>query len=110
MRVLYLTSDRIGDGDEALGRLLLRNFLGKLAESRAPVHRVLLLNRAVFLGLQGAETLESLKELEARGAVVTACITCLDHYGVEDRLAVGAPGTMAETVEALTQAEAVLRP
>ncbi len=110
MRVLYLSSDRIGDGDEALGRLLMRNFLGKLAESGEKVDRVLLLNRGVFLALEGAETLESLRVLQSRGAAVTACITCLHHYGVEERLRVGAPGTMAETVEALCAARVVLRP
>jgi len=110
VRVLYLSSDRIGDGDEELGRLLMRNFLGKLAESKTPVDRVLLLNRGVFLALEGAETLESLRELESRGATVTACITCLDHYKVEERLRVGAPGTMAETVEVLQRAEVILRP
>jgi len=110
MSVLYITSDRIGDGDEALGRLLMRNFLGKLAESGERVERVLLLNRGVFLALEGAETLESLREMESKGAVVTACITCLGHYGVENRLRVGVAGTMGETVEALRTADRVLTP
>ncbi|MEW5765493.1 MAG: sulfurtransferase-like selenium metabolism protein YedF [Acidobacteriota bacterium] len=110
MSVLYITSDRIGDGDEALGRLLMRNFLGKLAESGERVERVLLLNRGVFLALEGAETLETLREMESKGAVVTACITCLGHYGVENRLRVGVAGTMGETVEALRTADRVLTP
>ncbi|MEW6758797.1 MAG: sulfurtransferase-like selenium metabolism protein YedF [Acidobacteriota bacterium] len=110
MSVLYITSDRIGDGDEPLGRLLLRNFLGKLAESGEKVERILLLNRGIFLALEGAETLETLREMEAKGAVVTACLTCLDHYGAEDRLRVGVPGTMGEAVEALRTADRVLRP
>ncbi len=110
MTVLYITSDRIGDGDEPLGRVLMRNFLGKLAESGERMDRVLLLNRGIFLALEGAETLETLRELESRGAVVTACLTCLDHYGAEDRLRVGVPSNMGETVEALRTAERVLRP
>lgn len=110
MSVLYITSDRIGDGDESLGRLLMRNFLGQILEQDESADRVLLLNRGVFLALEGAETLETLRELEAKGARVSACLTCLNHYGVLDRLAVGAPGTMAETVDALRSADRILRP
>lgn len=110
VNVLYLGSDRIGDGEEALGKLLMRNFLGQVAEQEVKVDRVLLLNRGVFLALDGAETLKSLRALQSRGAIVTACTTCLNHYGVQDRLGVGAPGTMAETVEVLALAHRVLRP
>lgn len=108
MTMLLLTSDRLGEGDEPLGKKLMKNFLAQVAEQGTPVDRVALLNRAVYLACEGSEVLESLRAIEARGAKVRSCITCLEHYGLDTRLAAGEIGTMAETVQALGEADKVI--
>lgn len=100
MAYLLLTSDKLGDGDEALGRKLMKNFLGQLIEQAVPIEEAGLLNRAVFLACEGSEVLESLQAIEARGTRVLACITCLEHYGLDTKLAAGEIGTMAGIVKA----------
>ncbi len=110
MLLLYLNSDRMGSGDDTLGRKLLRLFLEKLAASEVAVDFVLCLNHGVFLTTQGSEVLDSLKALEQRGARIATCGTCLEYHGLKDQLAIGVVGGMPQTVELFATAERIIAP
>lgn len=110
MTFLYLDSDRIGQGDEELGRKLLRIFLEKLVASEVKVDFVACLNTGSFLTTEEGPALESLRALAARGSIITTCGTCLDHYQRKERLLIGAVGGMQQTVELFASAERVIAP
>jgi selenium metabolism protein YedF len=99
-RVLFL-SDRIGRGDDELGRVLMKNFLYSLARNEQRPAAVMLMNEGVRLACEGSESLEDLRLLAENGVAVKACGTCLDFLGLMDRLAVGEVGTMPASVAAL---------
>ena len=110
MTFLYLSSDRMGSGDEELGRKLLRNFLAKLVASEVHVDFVACLNDGIRLTTEEGECLESLRVLEARGATILSCGTCLDHHGRRDRVLLGHIGGMPQTVELFATADRVIAP
>ena len=110
MTFLYLSPDRMGSGDAALGRRLLELFLEKLAASGTQVDLVGCVNGGVQLTTEGSAVIESLRALEARGARIATCGTCLDHFGLRDKLAIGEVGTMEQSVEVMASAERVIRP
>jgi selenium metabolism protein YedF len=110
LTVLYLSSDHMGAGDEDLGRRLLRLFLEKLAASEVPVDFVACLNGGIFLTTDGSEVLASLRALEARGARIATCGTCLEHHRLTTRLAIGVVGGMPQTVEMFASADRVIAP
>ncbi|MBX6424060.1 sulfurtransferase-like selenium metabolism protein YedF [Thermosulfurimonas sp. F29] len=110
LRVVVISSDRMGDGDEDLGRRLLINFLKTLPEVSPPPQALIFYNRGVFLVTEGAPALEALKTLEDRGVEIIACWTCLSHYGLEDKLGVGRAGNMYEILSLLMRATVILRP
>ena len=110
MTFLYLCSDRVGSGDDTLGRKLLQSFLEKLAAAEIQVDFVACLNGGVFLTTEGSEVLASLRALESRGARIATCSTCLKHHGLEERLAIGVVGGMAQTVELFATADRVIAP
>ena len=110
MVFLFLNSDRMGQGDDVLGRKLLLSFLEQLAVSDVAVDLVGCVNDGVRLTSKGSAALESLRTLEGRGARIASCGTCLDHLGIRDALALGEVGTMAQTVQVMAQAERILRP
>lgn len=110
MTLLYLNSDRMGHGDDALGRTLMAAFLEKLLDSGTPVHAVACVNSGVHLTTDGSVVVELLHVLEARGARIASCATCLDHYDLRDSLVVGEVGSMPQTVEALATADRVIQP
>jgi selenium metabolism protein YedF len=107
---LYLNADVMGQGDPELGRKLLRVFLEKLAASDVRVDLVGCVNSGVHLTTEGSEVLESLRALEARGARIASCGTCLDHLGLRDALRIGEVGDMAATVQVMAAADRVIRP
>ena len=48
--------------------------------------------------------------LEAAGVSITICQTCLDHYGLIDKVAVGRIGGMDAIVSLITTADEVITP
>ena len=59
---------------------------------------------------EDADTLEDLKTLESEGVKILTCGTCLDFYGIKDKLAVGAVTNMYEIVETMENAKSIVRP
>lgn len=110
MTLLLLASDGMGEGDPELGRRLMRSFLERLVEAGADVDMIGCVNRGVYLAVEGSRVLDSLRVLQSSGARVRACITCLEHYGLSDGLAIGETGTMADLAEAVISADKVIRP
>jgi len=48
--------------------------------------------------------------MEAMGVEIRTCGTCLNHYGLEERLRVGDVTNMYDITEILMQAEKIIRP
>jgi len=109
MTLLYLDSDHMGRGDAALGRKLLKSFLGELLASPHTPDLIGCLNHGVLLTTEGSPVLDELRALQAKGARVASCGTCLDVLGLRDKLQVGEVGGMSTTVELLNTAERVIR-
>jgi selenium metabolism protein YedF len=110
MTFLYLSSDRMGNGDDKLGRRLLQAFLGKLADSGVPVDLVGCVNSGVALTTAAGPALEALRRLETTGARIASCGTCLDHFNLRQALLIGEVGTMDGTVKVMAEADRVIRP
>ena len=60
--------------------------------------------------MEGSASLEDLKNLEAQGVEIMTCGTCLNYYGLSDKLAVGEVTNMYAIVEKLTTADLVVMP
>lgn len=108
-RILLITSDRLGDGADELGHLLMRNFIHTLLETAERPDRILFLNSGVLLTIQGAETIEALSALAGLGVDLASCGVCLDFYKKKDQLAVGRTTNMFSTAEQLLGAASVIR-
>ncbi len=92
--VVAIGSESMGNGDETLGRMLMKSYLYSLTELDAPPAYILLFNGGVRLAVQGAASIEDLRVLEERGTQVAVCGACLDFYNLKDTLAVGTVSNM----------------
>ncbi|MBI5232347.1 MAG: sulfurtransferase-like selenium metabolism protein YedF [Coriobacteriales bacterium] len=106
-RVLVI-SDRMGNGDDELGRLLMRNFLYSLARDENRPSAVMFANGGVQLVCEGSDVVDDLRLLVENGVAVRACGTCLDFLGLEEKVLVGEVGTMAQSVAALMGADDIV--
>ena len=60
--------------------------------------------------MEGSESLEDLRKLEAQGVEILTCGTCLNFYGLTEKLAVGGVTNMYAIVETLAGAGKVIKP
>ena len=51
-----------------------------------------------------------MKTLEAQGVEIMTCGTCLDYYGLKEKLKVGTVTNMYSIVETMNNADKILRP
>lgn len=107
--VMLIGSDRLGDGPEELGRLLMRNFIMTLLELDALPDRMLFVNSGVLLTAAGSEVIEDLETLGNRGVEVLSCGVCLDYFKKKELLAAGGVTNMFTIAESLLGASSVVR-
>ncbi|MEW6665564.1 MAG: sulfurtransferase-like selenium metabolism protein YedF [Thermodesulfobacteriota bacterium] len=106
--LVMVAADRMGHGDDELGKKLLFNFLKTLMEMGHDLWRLVFVNNGVKLTIQAAETVPVLKELENEGVKILVCGTCLDHFRLLDRKAVGETTNMLDIVTAMQLADKVI--
>jgi selenium metabolism protein YedF len=108
VRVVFVNSDRIGEGDDELGAKLMGSFLYSLARTPNRPDVLVLMNAGVRLACHGSTALDDLRLLASDGTQVYACGTCLDWLGLKDRLMVGEVGNMNDTVALMMDADDVV--
>lgn len=106
--IIAVTQDKMGRGDDRLGALLMQNFLKTLKEMGPSLWRLVFLNSGVKLTVEGADSLEALRELEAQGVSILVCGTCLNHFGLLEKKQVGETTNMLDIVTSLQVAEKVI--
>lgn len=108
--VVYVTSEGMGRGDDELGRTLMAAFLDTLAQFKDEVSHVVFVNGGAKLTVSDSPVLEQIRQLEQLGAKVLVCGTCLNHFGIKDKLAVGSVSNMFAIIETLSKARRIVRP
>lgn len=106
--VVSVASEFMGRGDDVLGNILIRAFFHTLGEVE-PVPDVLVFyNSGVKLAVEGSPVLEDLRDLEEGGIRLLICGTCLGHYELKDKVAVGEVSNMYAIAETLLGAAKVV--
>ena len=101
--VIILNHDSLGHGDDALGRKVLGTFFRK-AIAIKQLHAILMYNSGVRLAAEGSPVLIELHQLHDNGVDILPCGTCVDHFGLRDKIAVGRISSMDELVAEMNQA------
>ena len=108
--VVVVSSDRMGDGSDELGHILMKSFVFAVTQLDDLPDKMVFYNGGAKLTIEGSECLEDLKALSNQGVEIMTCGTCLDYYGIKDKLAVGSVTNMYSIVETLQSAVNVIRP
>lgn len=108
--VVVIDSLHMGKGDVELGRILMKGFIYTLSEMEELPKTILFYNEGVKLAIEGAESLQDLKSLEERGVEILSCGTCLNFYGITEKLRVGSVTNMYTILERQMKATRVIKP
>ncbi|MCL2707130.1 MAG: sulfurtransferase-like selenium metabolism protein YedF [Dehalococcoidia bacterium] len=107
--VVFITTDKLGDGDERLGIILMKAFLNTLHDSEPKPEKVIFINDGVKLSTEGSEMLDSLEALTEDGVEIVSCGTCLTYYDILDKLKCGVVGNMYDIVNSLLEANKIIK-
>lgn len=108
--VVVVSSDRMGSGNDELGKVLIKGFIFAVTQLDTLPKTMLFYNGGATLTTEDSDSLEDLKALEAQGVEIMTCGTCLDYYGLKDKLAVGTVTNMYSIVETMAKAGRIVRP
>jgi intracellular sulfur oxidation DsrE/DsrF family protein len=109
--VLLVTQEGLGHvdpTDKPFGLEMFDRFLHSLEPLPAKPLAICFYTDGVKLLCQGSPALLGLRILQGQGVRLLACRTCLEHFGLIDKVAVGEVGGMNDIVRLLTEADSVL--
>jgi selenium metabolism protein YedF len=99
--LLVIKSCYVGDSEPDLGETLMRSFLNMIWEGGVLPARIICMTSGVFLTTEGSQVVDILKRFEEQGTEILSCGTCLDYYHRKEKLIIGKPTTMKESVNAM---------
>lgn len=108
--VIAIGSEKMGCGDEKLGKNLMKAFIYSVSQAEVHPKTMLFFNGGAHLTCEGSLSLEDLNNLKELGVAIKTCGTCLDFYGLKDKLKVGDVTNMYDIVSTMEQASLVIRP
>ena len=108
--VIVFAEDKMGRGNDELGAVLIKAFLHTVAGQAQKPDVMIFYNTGVKLTVQGSDVLDDLKKLESEGVQILVCGTCLNYFGVKDKLAAGIVSNMYDIVETMSSAGRLFTP
>lgn len=106
--MVMVATDRMGFGDDDLGRKLLVSFIKTLGEMGDELWRLVFVNNGVKLTIDGSAVLEDLTAYEKEGLTILVCGTCLTHFDLLEAKVVGQTTNMLDIVTAMQLADKVI--
>jgi selenium metabolism protein YedF len=106
---VFIGKDVVGTGERELGYNLMKMALYTLAQGDSLPAHILFMNEGVKLPAgEEQQVIDSLITLSEKGCIVLVCGTCLNYYGIADRLKVGIVSNMYDILGAMQRADKVI--
>jgi selenium metabolism protein YedF len=106
-KTFLIQGEGLGRGEEALGAVLMANFLRLLGESQEKPKTIVFWNAGVRLLCEGSGVLEHVKKLESQGVEILGCATCLEYFGLTDKIKAGKTTNMLRSIYAMLDTDMV---
>jgi len=107
---VVFSSDKMGEGDEELGKNLMKSFVFALSNVDPLPTAMVFYNRGAFLTSEDSPVLADLKNLEKAGVKIMTCGLCADYYKIKEKLGVGLISNMYEIVETQMESQKIIKP
>ena len=98
-KCIFISSDKMGSGNDELGEVLMKGFIYTLTEAKPYPKYIVFVNAGIKLTTENESTVENLKILEEGGTQILSCGTCLDYYNLKENLNVGSVTNMYTIVD-----------
>ena len=105
-----VTQEKLGEDEYKVTIQALAGEGTQTAPAGAVPKKMIFYNGGAKITCEGSDSLEDLKNLESQGVEIVTCGTCLDYYGMKDKLAVGIVTNMYDIVESMNHAGKIVKP
>ncbi|NPV56503.1 MAG: sulfurtransferase-like selenium metabolism protein YedF [Anaerolineae bacterium] len=106
--VILLTREGMGQADPSLTTRLISTYLNLLNENDLLPNAICCYAEGVKLAVEGSPVLDSLRSLESKGVRLILCGTCLNFFGLTEKVQVGIVGGMTDILTAQILADKVI--
>lgn len=106
--LILVTNDGMGKTEPPLQHKLMRTYLSLLDENDMLPGAIGFYADGVKLVVEGSPVLDQLRSIEAKGVHLVVCKTCLDYFGLMEKVRVGIVGGMTDIIEAQWRAAKVI--
>jgi len=106
--VILVTREGMGSAEPSLQLKLLATYLALMVNHELPPAAICFYTEGVKLVIEDSPLLDLLQKLETMGVRLIVCSTCLDFFGITDKVKVGIVGGMTDIVEAQARAAKVI--
>ncbi|MCS6992927.1 MAG: DsrE family protein [Anaerolineales bacterium] len=106
--VILITNDGMGKADTPLQHTLMTKYLELLLSSGNLPNALCFYTDGVKLAVEGSPVLNQLTALQERGVRLILCSTCLNYFGLTEKVRVGIVGGMGDILEAQAKADKVI--
>jgi len=104
---ILVTRNGMGEADFELQSKLINTYFRLLNENDILPAVICFYADGVKLVVNGSPVLDTLKSLEEKGVRLVLCNTCLNFYGLAEKVQVGVVGGMGDIIEAQVKASKV---
>jgi selenium metabolism protein YedF len=108
--IVVISSDKMGEGDDQLGHLLIANFIKALKDLDKLPQKIIFYNNGVKLVTTSSAVIDHLRDLENMGVELVLCSTCINHYSLESSIGAGTVSNMYHIAEIMASAGNIIRP
>ena len=106
--VILFTRDGVGSADTPLQHALASKYLGLLLAGNIVPAAMCFYTEGVHLVAEGSPLLEPLADLERRGCRLLVCATCIEYFGLKERVRAGTVCGMPDILDAQLRAGRVI--
>ena len=107
---VVIKSHCMGDGEEEIGKLLMKAYISTLPELDNIPDNIVLYNSGVFAVCKDSSTEEFFQQLERKGTKIYICGTCINYYQLKEKIQMGTVSNMMEISSILAASPRVLYP
>jgi selenium metabolism protein YedF len=107
---VVISSEIMGQGDDELGRKLMKSFMVALSCLDTIPLSIIFYNTGVKLAAYDSEIIELLLEIEKKGTEILLCGTCVDHFKIGAKINIGRICDMYIITQKLSEAGKIIKP
>ena len=108
--VVVFASDKMGNGSDDLGAILMKAFIHTLTSIEPAPAKLLFYNSGVNLTADDSGVIDDLQEMQSKGVEILICGTCVNFYSIGDRIKTGTISNMLDILNSMNSSSRIIRP